>query len=250
MVSMAFFALIGLCVGSFLNVLTYRLPRNIDIFFARSHCVGCKKSLSFYHLVPIFSWLFLNGKCAFCKGKISPRYPIVELLSCAIFMLVALKLEPTNLQDLAFAALFALCFSLLFGLSMIDIEHKAVPDTLLFFTLGLSLFFAIFAQESYQNLLAATAFALVFFALRFIVSKILKKEAMGSADIFIAAIIGALLGFTKGVFGIYLGAVFTLPFYFFARDKNYELAFVPFLTAGAFISFLAGEEILKQIGFL
>ncbi len=82
---LALFFIIGLCVGSFLNVVIIRVPKEESIVFPASHCVKCNKALKFYHNIPLISWIFLGGKCAFCKEKISIQYPIIELLSGLIF---------------------------------------------------------------------------------------------------------------------------------------------------------------------
>ncbi|MBQ7270185.1 MAG: prepilin peptidase, partial [Campylobacter sp.] len=91
------FFILGLCIGSFSNVLIYRLPRNESINFPASHCTSCNTPLRFYHNIPLFSWIFLRGKCAFCKEKISFQYPLVELLG-GLLMWIAYYFEPNLIK--------------------------------------------------------------------------------------------------------------------------------------------------------
>ena len=245
---MAIFALFGICIGSFSNVLIHRLPRGESINFPASHCPKCNTPLKFYHNIPLFSWLFLGGKCAFCKEPISIRYPIIEFLAGALAV-CAYICEP----DIIKAAILGLLFILLLALSAIDFEFKAVPDSLLFTATALSLIYPLLYDFDISLLYPAAGYGVAFFLLRLIITKVLKREAMGSADIFIAIIIGAILGWKLGGIAIYIGAILTLPAYMIANKKGYELPFVPFLSAGLLLTCLFGETIvafLQDIGIL
>lgn len=249
-------AIFGICIGSFSNVLIYRLPKNESISYPASHCTSCNTPLKFYHNVPIFSWLFLGGKCAFCGQKISPVYPLVELFS-GILMLISyfFYTQISNISDYIAVVSLGLCFIMLLALSVIDFRYKAVPDALLNASVCFSLIYGVSLNLSnnepfYHNALAASVFAFAFWLLRFLVSHFLKKEAMGSADIFIAAVIGAVLGFKLGLIAVYIGAVLTLPVYAVVAKRGYELAFVPFLSLGLLISYIFSEQILKILSFL
>ncbi|WP_169784998.1 prepilin peptidase [Campylobacter curvus] len=250
-----FFLIFGICVGSFSNVLIYRLPRAQSVNFPSSHCTKCGKTLKFYHNIPLLSWLFLRGRCAFCKAKISPTYPLVEATSGALMLLCFYKEcgDMLNIQTLVSAVLLGLCFIMLLALSLIDIKFKAVPDVLLFTALGFALIYA--AREilwfgDFSALINAFGFAFGFWLLRLIVSAAMKKEAMGSADIFIAAIIGAVLPLKLALFAVYLAAILTLPVYALVRKSGYELAFVPFLSAGLVVTYVFDTEILNFIEML
>nr|WP_314882838.1 prepilin peptidase [uncultured Campylobacter sp.] len=236
------FALFGTCVGSFCNVLIYRLPRGQSVNFPASHCPKCSHALKFYHNIPLLSWLFLGGKCAFCKTKISIRYPIVELLGGAL-ALAAYFGEP----DLAKAAVLGLCFILLMALSAIDFEYKAVPESLLYVVTALSLAYTLMYDFDLSGVGAAAGYAAIFFVLRLIVTFVLKREAMGSADIFIAGVMGAILGWKLGGISIYIGAILTLPAYLIAHKKGYELPFVPFLSMGLLLTFIFRDQILRLL---
>ncbi|MEZ7935536.1 MAG: prepilin peptidase [Sulfurospirillum sp.] len=227
--------LFGLCIGSFLNVAIIRLPKNESINLPASHCPTCLHPLAWYHNVPLFSWIFLRGKCAFCKSHISFQYPLVELSSAFLYAFIYFHLANT-LQALLIASVFAL----LLALSIIDLRYKAVPDALSLPALILS-FCTGDPLVSLQNgLLFMGAFAF----LRFFVSALAKKEVMGEADIIIAGIIGALLGIKLGLAAIYISAVIALIVFMIIRKKGYELAFIPFLALGLLLTWLFETPIL------
>lgn len=227
--------LFGLCIGSFLNVAIIRLPKNESINLPASHCPTCLHPLAWYHNVPLFSWIFLRGKCAFCKSHISFQYPLVELSSAFLYAFIYFHLANT-LQALLIASVFAL----LLALSIIDLRYKAVPDALSLPALVLA-FCTGDPLVSLQNgLLFMGAFAF----LRFFVSALAKKEVMGEADIIIAGIIGALLGIKLGLAAIYISAVIALIVFMIIRKKGYELAFIPFLASGLSLTWLFETQIL------
>lgn len=123
-----FVFIIGLILGSFLNVVVHRLPQKGSLLFPPSHCPLCQKPLKWYHNIPLLSYLFLRGKCAFCGGRISPLYPLVELLSALILSLFYLKIDPhKNLLTFLFMSYFGLN---LLVLSIIDLKTKEIPDIL------------------------------------------------------------------------------------------------------------------------
>lgn len=227
--------LFGLCIGSFLNVAIIRLPKNESINLPASHCPTCLHPLAWYHNVPLFSWIFLRGKCAFCRSHISFQYPLVELSSAFLYAFIYFHLANT-LQALLIASVFAL----LLALSIIDLRYKAVPDALSLPALILS-FCTGDPLVSLQNgLLFMGAFAF----LRFFISALAKKEVMGEADIIIAGIIGALLGIKLGLAAIYISAVIALIVFMIIRKKGYELAFIPFLALGLLLTWLFETPIL------
>ncbi len=235
------FALLGLSIGSFLNVLIYRIPKDENIAFPASHCTSCGKPLKWWHNIPLLSYIMLGGKCYYCKEKISFQYPLVELLSTFIFVLSYLKVE--NFTD---ALIVASVFDLLLALSVIDFRYKAVPDSLNLLALTLSIFSGTILTSFTNALLFAGGFTL----LRFYVSFIIKKEALGEADIMIAATIGAMLGVKLGLFAIFLSAVIALPVFLIAGRKNLQLPFIPFLAMALFLTFMFDDYFLNFIEWL
>lgn len=118
-----YIALLGLVIGSYLNVLIYRIPRNISTVKSHSVCTFCGHQLNFMDLFPLFSYIFLGGKCRYCKAKISPQYPIVEAATALCFILTYAKF------GLSIAAvLYAVICSCLIVIAVIDFLHKIIPD--------------------------------------------------------------------------------------------------------------------------
>ncbi len=233
-----FYLVFGMVIGSFLNVVILRLPEGKNVAYPSSHCYSCEKPLKWYHNIPVFSWVFLSGKCAYCKTKISYQYPLVELFCGVLFALCFLKHG-----DFYHSMLNGLIFSCLLALALIDLRYKAVPDALSLPTMILAFFVHPFSFTVPYGLMFAGGFAL----LRMLVSFVLKKEAMGEADIIIAVIIGVMLGSPLGLVAIYIGAVISLPAFMIVKKKGFELPFIPFLLAGLLITYLFDAQFLALI---
>jgi len=229
-----FYGFIGLAVGSFLNVVIIRVPKGESISLPASHCVTCKHPLKWYHNIPLFSWIFLGGKCAFCKEKISIQYPIIELLTTFIFVFSAWKVG-----DIFGTLIISVLFTMLLALSVIDFKYKAVPDCISIPALFVSLFVNDFLVSLNDALLLAGGFSL----LRILVSWIIKKEAMGEADIIIAGVIGATVGIELGLAAIYIAALIALPAFMIVKKKGYELPFIPFLALGLYITWIFADQV-------
>ncbi|MDH5464506.1 MAG: prepilin peptidase [Thiovulaceae bacterium] len=260
-----FALLFGLAIGSFLNVLIYRIPEGKSISFPASHCPKCHKPLKIWHNIPLFSWIFLRGRCAFCKTSISFQYPLVELLSGIIFVAVYLSLD-WNL----YALLTSLTLVLLLALSIIDWRYKAVPDSLNLLALSLAIM-----TDPLNTLPNALLFAGGFTLLRFILSYYLYKkfhylevrkkpaswrklyhplpfsfEAMGEADIIVAATIGALLGVQMGLLAIFISALLTLPVALVRKSVDIQTPYIPFLSGALFLVFFFEEKFQSWLEFL
>ena len=225
--------LFGLLFGSFLNVLILRIPKEESIVFPGSHCPKCNNKLKWWHNIPLLSWFMLKGKCYFCKSDISWQYPLIEFTSAVIFALAYWKVG-----NIPYSIVVGLVFSLLLGLSVIDLRYKAVPDSLNLSALTLSIFASPLILS---NLINALLFAGGFSLLRFYVSYFAKKEALGEADIMIAATIGAMVGLKLGAVAIFLSAIIALPVFIIIREKDYEVPFIPFLALALFIVYMADD---------
>jgi leader peptidase (prepilin peptidase)/N-methyltransferase len=231
-----FIFILGASIGSFMNVLIIRTPRDESVSFPASHCMSCDTPLRFYHNIPIVSWLFLRGKCSFCNAPISKQYPIVELLSGFIFLLTLMKFGIT-LQGFG----IALVFTLLLSLSVIDFYYKMVPDSLNLAALTIAIMAATSLGQLGYNFTNALLFAGGFTLLRFYLSYFLKKEAMGEADIMIAATMGALLGVKLALVAIFISALLALPALLLTRtddEESHQLPFIPFLAMATWIVLL------------
>jgi leader peptidase (prepilin peptidase) / N-methyltransferase len=245
---MLFAMLLGLIFGSFLNVLIVRVPKGESIITPASHCPVCNNPIKWYQNIPVFSYLYLKGKCAVCETKISPVYIAVELICGVMFALIFLK-SP----NIFYALWVCVSFSLLLALSVIDIRYKEVPDSInlsaFFAALGAALFYAPMPTfVNFINLLeyGKSAFLLAgfFVMLRFILSYALKKESLGEADIIVAATLGALLGSLNGFLAIFLGALISLiPAFIYRKQGIIEVAFVPYLALGGFLVFMFKEQL-------
>lgn len=264
---LVFAFIFGAVIGSFLNVVILRIPKDESIVFPSSHCYTCGNTLKPWHNIPIFSWIFLRGKCAYCSAKISLQYPLIELFSGIIFVLLANKFG-INLNIF----LVALSFLMLLALSMIDLKYKMVPDSLNL----LALFFAIFGAWSieglftnFQNaLLFAGGFTLLRFALSYILTSSAHRhakktitswtknyhtypfiEAMGEGDIMVSATMGALLGLKLTLVAIFFSALLALPIMLVQRKVSEEntIPFVPFLALATFLVYLFDTPILSYI---
>ena len=236
---------LGLAIGSFLNVLIIRIPKEESVAFPASHCVKCNESLKWYHNIPLFSWLALGGKCSYCKEKISIQYPLIEFGTMVIFILCYLKLG-----DLVQGLLTAGVFSMLLAMSMIDFKFKVAPDSLNLLALTLAIFAGFSAFTIFSNLTNALLFAGGFSLLRFYLSYLLQKEALGEADIMIAGTMGALLGLKLGAFAIFLSAILALPIFILIKEKDLQVPYIPFLALATFLVFLfnnQAELFLKSI---
>jgi leader peptidase (prepilin peptidase) / N-methyltransferase len=261
---LAIATLFGILFGSFLNVVILRIPEGESVVFQASHCTSCNTPLKPWHNIPVLSWLFLGGKCAYCKAKISLQYPLVELSSGVIFFLVASK------YGLTFGGFFvAMSFLMLLALSMIDFKYKMVPDSLNL----LAIFFAIlgafsissFLSNAQNALLFAGGFTLLRFALSYYLTSSVYRaglktktlwnkhydrtpmiEAMGEGDIMVAATMGALLGVKLGLFAIFLSAILALPVMLLLLNRSAEeqrVPFVPFLALATIITFVYDSQI-------
>jgi len=231
-----FIILVGLVFGSFLNVLISRIPKEENVAFPASHCPKCQTPLKIYHNIPLFSWLFLGGKCAFCKEKISIQYPIVEVLTAIIFASVYLKLGLSYM-----ALMVALTFSFLLVLSVIDYYTKMVPDSMNLLALTTAMLAATSLSGFVLNFQNALLFVGGFALLRFYLSYLIKKEALGEGDLMVAGTMGAMLGIKLALMSVFVAAVLALPVMMLMKDETDEskmIPFVPFLAMALFIVYM------------
>ena len=242
------FAIFGLCLGSFANVLIARLPKGQNIAFPASHCPKCKNTLKFYHNIPLISYFALGGKCAFCKSKISLEYPLIEALGAvlgffAFYLSIKNTLEPVTNAVLISAAFLTLCFVFLLALSAIDFKYNAVPESLLIFAYIFAIIATFSSFEALFSYESPLCISLIFMGAIFIIKSALsawmnrKKsgeiiESMGEADVIIFGIIGALCGVKLGFYAIMLACVLQFILHFILLKKSKEAPFIPALFMG------------------
>jgi leader peptidase (prepilin peptidase)/N-methyltransferase len=243
------FPMLGACFGSFFNALIYRMPRNMSIVRPASHCPGCKHKIPIWQNVPILGWLFLKGRCAYCKETISIMYPIVEFLSVLFGFAAAVLTEPSYAQDASLArgiSLFWLIVTLL-PIFAIDFKYLLLPDTVTIggILVGFALSFLEGGIGWQSSLLGFAACGGGLFLFSAISSKIIKKEGMGFGDVKLfagfGAIMGAELAFIALIIGSALAIITIVPFRFLTKgNMSAPLPFGPFLGVAAPISYLLG----------
>jgi len=217
----------GAMIGSFLNVVIYRIPKGESIVFPASKCQSCQTPLKWWHNIPILSWLFLQGKCYFCHEKISAQYPIVEFLTGIIFTLLYFKLGLVW-----YLPFVAASFAALFALVMIDFKYMAVPDNVNF----AALLFALIQPDFFHAALYAAIAAGGLYLIGLLSSLLARRQAMGGADVIVAGTMGALLGFPNFFVAIFLSAILAIIPALIYREKG--VPFVPFLAMATFITYL------------
>jgi leader peptidase (prepilin peptidase)/N-methyltransferase len=240
------FTLLGLMVGSFLNVCIYRLPRHESIVFPASHCTACGKGIQWYHNIPVVSWLLLRGRCASCGDRISPLYPVVEALTGAVFAVHYLwfGLDLLLVPRLLFAcALIVLAF--------IDLRHRILPNPI---TLGGTVVGFLFSLFLPPGWLASLIGILIGGGVLFIVGELYLRlrgiEGMGLGDVKMLGMIGAFLGWKavlvtlvlSSMTGALVGVILLLTH---KGDMKYQLPFGTFLAAAALVASLFGDTLVN-----
>jgi prepilin signal peptidase PulO-like enzyme (type II secretory pathway) len=251
--ALIFFGL-GLIIGSFLNVVIFRLNTS-RTFGGRSACMSCQKKLCWYELVPVLSFLFLRGRCLRCKTKISIQYPVIELLTGMLFAALFLKLEnafwSAPLAFMAAYAFYTAVFSLLVVVAVYDIKHKIIPDSAALLLAALSFVGMFFfniddVRLFFPHLPTLWQFLSGFmlaapFALLWLVS---SGRWMGLGDAKLAVGLGWLLGPSRllsgAVLSFWVGAVLGIILVAFSKKYKMrsELPFAPYLVLGALLAFL------------
>ena len=270
-----FIFLTGLIIGSFLNVVIFRYDSNLTwkSLMGRSSCMTCKKKLSWYELVPVLSFLVQKGKCMGCGEKISWQYPIVEMLTGVMFLLVYnFQFPISNFQTIFDVSMFQflnliylwLVFSILIIITVYDIKHKIIPDSLSFLFAGLA-FIGLFLNGSgslnWTDLLAGPILATPF-AFLWLIS---RGRWIGFGDAKLALGIGWFSGLIDGIssvvlafwigslFGVSLILLSKLQTLFFKDVKftiKSEIPFAPFLILGMILIFFFNWDVLGLKLFL
>ena len=250
----AIFTLLGLVVGSFLNVCIDRLPIGNSIVRLPSHCNSCNRQLSAADLVPLFSYLWLRGRCRYCRARIPPRLPIVELITGLLFALLTWHYG-LNLQ-LAIALIYASIFLVIF---FIDLEQQLILDIVVYPAMVLALIFSFFWNGFYHwpsagilNALLGGAVGLAFMGLVYLIALWRYRSmggGMGLGDVTLAVLIGLVTGFPLVIVTLILGILggglvaVSLLLLRLRRGKD-PIPFGPFLAAAAMVVLLWGHGIL------
>lgn len=235
-----FIFIFGIVIGSFLNVCILRIPKHETIVTERSHCMNCGYQLSWYDMVPVFSWLFLGGKCRKCKAPISPQYPIVEALNGVLYVLIFL-VEDFSLE----AVLYCLLASALLVLSVIDWRTYEIPVGINIFILILGILRVVTDYRCWWNYLIGFLCVSLFLYLLFWIS---KGKAIGGGDIKLMAAAGLLLGWKLIILAFLLGCIIGAIIHVIrmrVSKADHVLAMGPYLSVGIFIAALWGNQFLN-----
>lgn len=246
--------IIGLCIGSFLNVVIDRMPRNESIVKGRSYCESCKKTLQWFDLIPIFSFLFLHGKCRYCQKKIGNHYILVEFTTSLFFVITFLFVQSqypaSSLVAWIHVLYYLFIISSLLAIFFIDLKFGIIPDKIVYPSIVVTLLYVFFyTQPPFAFLSAAGAF--LFFL---IIAVATRGKGMGFGDVKFAIFMGLFLGFPKIIVAIYLavltGAIVSIILVIRKKKKfiGGTIAFGPFLVLGTLISLFWGEAIIKIAG--
>ena len=235
----AFIFVLGAAVGSFLNVLIHRLPEEKSIVLPASHCPKCRHAIRLYDNIPIVSYLFLRGRCRNCGEAISLRYPLVEMLTAIMSLLVFWKFG----LSLQYLCAFVFICSLIV-ITFIDLDHQIIPDVISL--PGIPIFFlaAVFVMDLrfFDAFLGFLIGGGVLYSIAFLYELITKREGMGGGDIKLLAMIGSFLGWQSLLFILlissFAGAVVGITIMIVkGQDMKYAVPFGPFLSLGA-VSYL------------
>ena len=275
---LVFFAL-GACVGSFYNVIVYRMPRGISLINPPSHCPLCKKHIPIRYNLPIVGWLWLRGRSACCKQPISVIYPIGEALcgllgAVALFAAVAVNAGSVSagllgapvMEPAVWASAFAMFWLLLgaYPVCAVDCKYKLIPDSISVGGIVAGLLISIIPGgiTPFQSLLGAVVAGGGLYLVGWCATKILKKDAMGFGDVKLLAGYGALMGVTGAVetliVAAILGIVVMVPYGKIAAsragkkagrqdegDGSGQIPFGPFLAVAAPFMYLWGERLFN-----
>ena len=261
--------ILGLVIGSFLNVCILRIPQEVPITVPRSHCPHCKKLIRWYDNVPVLSYLILGGRCRRCKKKISARYPLIEAVSGLISVLLYLKFG----LGVEWVLFFGFSAALLV-LAFIDLDHRILPDVITLNGMWLGVLSSVYLAQPIPpivlgivraaglevtnprilalvgSLLGVVAGGGLLWGVGEAFKRLRGIEGMGFGDVKMMAMVGAFLGAPMALFtimlGSILGSVIGLVFLgFTGKSRDYELPFGTFLGVAGIVVVLYGENLVQ-----
>lgn len=229
--------LYGIIIGSFLNVCILRIPQKESIVTVGSHCMKCNEKIKWYDLIPLFSYLFLQGKCRNCKAHISAQYPIIEglngVLYVALFAINGFSLE---------TAIYCLLTSALIVLSVIDYRTMIIPPSINITILILGCLHIAIDYDNWMDYVIGFFAVSLFLALCFAIT---KGRGIGGGDVKLMAAAGLCVGWENIVFGLVIGCIIGSIIQIvimIVKKEGRKFAFGPYLSAGIFISLFIGKN--------
>lgn len=239
------FFVIGIIFGSFYNVVGLRLSKEESIIFPPSHCPNCDHKLGILDLVPLFSYLFLKGKCRYCGKHISIKYPIFEFITGVLFCLCYLKFGFSI--DLIISIIFC---SMLVIITVSDINSFIIPDSVLLVCGILLVIIYLYEYKTFAfDYFCGGVVSFIFmYAIKLFGNFVFKKESMGDGDIKLMSVVGIVIGYKKVILALFLAAYLGLPYALYVmikKDANHELPFGPFLSMASLILLFVDLTFLK-----
>ncbi|HBY20539.1 MAG: hypothetical protein A2Y24_07955 [Clostridiales bacterium GWE2_32_10] len=241
--TIALIILVGLMVGSFLNVCIYRIPREESVVLGSSHCTSCSEKIRWYDLIPVLSYLMLKGKCRKCKSKISIKYPMVEVLNAVLYLILFYKYD-LAVNFYIFATMASICILIAF----IDYEHQIIPDRLVILTLLAALSYRIYSSVQsnvywiiYDGLIAAFGVFLIFLLLM-----VFSRGGMGGGDVKLIFPIGLMFGVERIAYVLLISSVLASIYGVILlitkkANRKTPIPFGTFLAMGVYVMLVMGH---------
>lgn len=235
-------ALLGLLVGSFINVLIWRLPRGEPVAYPPSHCPSCRHRLPLRDLVPVLSWVLLRGRCRYCHAPIPVSYPLVEAVTGATFAALA-AVHGLHWRTAGYAILA----TILITAAGTDMRMRLIPNRLTIPAIAFALAWSAAVRVPH---LTSSLLGLTIAGGLFLVIALLSRGGMGGGDVKLAAAVGAFLGLQYSLLGLFLafifGALVGLVLMALGKKRRRDyLPFAPFIAAGCLAAMLFGDPILQ-----
>ena len=254
-----FMFILGSCIGSFLNVIIYRLPRGISVVKGHSFCPKCEHKLAPMDLVPFFSWIFLKRKCRYCGDKISARYPLAELAGGIMAILPLVFIKFGIITEWIEWPLVYMVLILLYLVTMIDFDTMTIPNQLIIALIVPALFAVYvdyvkfgYADSFFMEILLPHIIGFFVVSVPMWLITLIKKEAIGGGDIKLMAVCGFMLGWKLTLFATFIGII-TGGIYGIVllaqrkKGKDGHFAFGPFLSLGIIIALLVNNGRLVEL---
>lgn len=229
--------ILGIIFGSFYNVVGLRLSKEESIVFPPSHCTSCNHKLSPLDMVPIFSYIFLKGKCHYCSKHISIKYPLFELLTGILFVLSYVKFGFTinTIVSIIFCSMLVI-------ITISDLSSYIIPDSVLLICFILIFIIYLFTYKTFafDHLINGIISFCFMYAVKLIGNLVFKRESMGDGDIKLMGVVGMIIGYKKVITSLFLASYLGLPYAIYVMVKknvNHELPFGPFLALASLILF-------------
>lgn len=241
----------GITLGSFYNVVGYRIPKGESIIYPSSHCTNCNHKLKWYELIPVFSFLFLRGKCSKCHQKISWFYTIFEFLTGILFV-ISYIIFKNNILDLLVALTF---ISMIIIIFVSDYHYLIIPDSVLIF-FGIVLFIELIIKNGFDGVYMPLINGLISFASMYLIKLLgdflFKRESMGGGDIKLMFVIGMVIGFPEALFSIFVGSLIGLPLALIVllKNKDHIIPFGPLLGIGSLIILFTQFDVMQFLNSL